>query len=204
MPPVDFRKLFESEIGEEVAHLDRRSFQHVDVELLVRVEIEHEAIGLVEMIERHAPIVNLNGADLHEPEQACLALKIEIGLLALAAGNGNLFDRIAHALHSVALEEALPVNALRAADEADRAVDHVRENVRRDRLVVAGEVELGDAHLRIEHLVGARERDAVEYGLALRLRLCCNAFCLVFLRSASSPLGTSRLTSEAGLSSRNP
>ena len=177
MPPVDLRKLFKPRSVEEVAHLDSRGLQHVDVEPFVGVEIEHQAVWLVEMIERHAPIVNLNRADLHEPEQTCLAVKIKIGLLALAAGNGNLLDRVAHALHGVALEEALPLNSLRTADEADRAIDDIRENVGRDRLVVLGEVELGDANLRIEHLVGARERDAVEHRIALRLRFCCNAFC---------------------------
>src|SRR5262245_31730009 len=165
------QEALESEIGEEVARLDGSRFQHVDVESLVRVEVEYQAVRLVEMIERHAPIVNLNRADLHEPEQTRLAGDIEIGLFALAAGDRNLLDRIDHALHGVALEEALPLNSLRTTDEADRAVDHIREDVGRDRLVIEGEVELGDAYLRIEHLVGARERDAVEHGIALRLHL---------------------------------
>src|SRR4029079_15720783 len=70
-------------------------------------------------------------------------------------------------------------NSLRTADEADRAVDHVRENVRRDRLVVARKVAVGAAHLPLEDLVAARGGEAVEHRIALRFRLpfCCNAFC---------------------------
>jgi hypothetical protein len=63
-----FQEALQSEIGEEVAHLDGGGFKHVDVEPFVRVEIEHQAIGLVEMIERYAPIVNLDSADLRQPE----------------------------------------------------------------------------------------------------------------------------------------
>ncbi len=118
------------------------------------------------MIERHAPIVDLEHPDLHQPEQAALVLDIEIFLLALAAGDGDLLDRLAHALHGVALEEAFFGVALRTAHEADRAVHRVRQHEGGNGLVIAGEVELGEADIGIEHPVGIGERDPAEGRIA--------------------------------------
>ena len=161
-----FQEALEAEIGEEVAHLLRGSLQDGDVEILVGIEIEHEPVRLVDMFERHAPVVNFQRGDLHEPEQAVFIVDIEIGLLGLAAGNGNLLDRLAHALHGVALEEPLAVDALGTAHQADRPLDDVTQHGVRHRLVIAGEVELGDPDIGIEHLVGARQRDPAERDVA--------------------------------------
>src|SRR5215831_19006223 len=122
------------------------------------------------MIERHAPIVNFKPADLRKPEQPRLVLDIEIFLLALAAADGDLLDRVTHALHGVALEEAILVAALWAAYEADRSVDNVRKDVSRNRPVVDREVKFGDPDIWIEDLVGARELDPAKHRFAFGLR----------------------------------
>src|SRR5262249_35887294 len=122
------------------------------------------------MIERHAPIVYFKHADLRKPEEPRLVFDIEIFLLALAAADGDLLDRVTHTLHGVALEEAILVAALWAAHEADRSVDDVRKDVGRNRLIVGREVKFGDPDIWIEDLVGARELDPTKHRIAFGLR----------------------------------
>ncbi len=75
----------QAQIGEEVAHLYGGRLEHREVEILVGIEIENDAVGLVDVRERHAPIVDFERAYLHQTKQALFAVDIEIGLLALAA-----------------------------------------------------------------------------------------------------------------------
>src|SRR5689334_21241217 len=80
-----FEEALEAEIGEEIAHLDGSGLERGEIEPFVGIEIEYQPVGLLDMAERHAPIVDLERADLHQPEQSLLIADIEIGLLALAA-----------------------------------------------------------------------------------------------------------------------
>ena len=105
--------------------------------------------GSLTLWQRHAPIVDLERADLHQPEQSRRIVDIEIVLLGLAARNWDFLDRLAHALHAVALEEMLAVDAFGAAHQADRPSRDVRQHVRRDDLVIAREIELGEADIGI-------------------------------------------------------
>ncbi len=57
------------EIGKEVAGLNRRILQALEVEPLVRIEIEDDSVGLVDILQRDAPVVDLQHADLHQAEQ---------------------------------------------------------------------------------------------------------------------------------------
>ncbi len=144
----------------------------------VGIEIEDEPVGLVDMVERHAPIVDLERADLHQREQALRVFDIEIFPLQLAARDVDLLDRRTHALHGVALEEAFLGVAFRATHEADRPIDDVGEHLGRDRLVIAGEVELGQAGIGKEHLVGIGECDAGEgAAIAFPFRCAAAGFC---------------------------
>src|SRR5262249_56084836 len=70
----------------------------------------------------------------------------------------------------MALEEALFRIAFRTAHEADRPVDDIGQHGGGDRLVIAGEGELGEAELRGEYPVGGGERDAGKYRLTLLFR----------------------------------
>src|SRR4029079_12039554 len=62
-------------------------------------------------------------------------------------------------LLDVLLEETLLANAAVVALERDRAVAHVRQQGRRDRFVVRGEVALRNSVIRKQHLVRMRDRD---------------------------------------------
>ena len=171
------------------------------VEALVGIEIEHEPIGLVDMVERHAPIVDLERADLHQPEQTRLVVDIEIVLLALAARDRDLLDRLAHALHGVALEEMLLVDAFRTAHQADRPFHDVRQHEGRDGLVIVGEVELGEADIR-DNSTRSGLVSVMPSNVGSLAFLAGSV--LVVAMSASSSSACSRCTSRAGLSSRRP
>src|SRR4029079_12236566 len=152
----------EAELIEKITHLDRGGLEDRKVEILVWVEIENDVVGLADLGQRNAPIVDLERADLHQPEQARRVVDIEISLLALAAGDRNFFDGAAHALHGMALEEMLPFDSIGAAHQADRPSRHVWQHVGRNALVIASDLELGDADARIVDLAGVAQRDAGE------------------------------------------
>ena len=61
-----------------------------EIEPLVRIEIEHQAVGLLDLVDMGAPDVELEHAHLRRGDQPALVLDVEIVVAA-----GLLPDRIA-------------------------------------------------------------------------------------------------------------
>ena len=110
--------------------------------------------GWLTCLIENSPIVILKRADLHETEQALLAVDLEIAVLGLSARNGDFLDGLTHALHGVALEETLTTDAVWAPHQTDRPLDEVRKHERGDNVVILGDVELGDAGAGVVNLIG--------------------------------------------------
>ena len=70
LPPVVFTKLFELEIGEALAQLARRIVHRSPWHIVARIEIEHDAVGVLDIVDGRAPHMDLQHARLHQREQA--------------------------------------------------------------------------------------------------------------------------------------
>ena len=96
----------------------------------------------------------LDGGDLRRGDEAFDAVDLDIGLAV--ALDLRQREQVRHALHCMALEEPLAVDAVRRADDragAAQMLDHPRP----DLLQIARKIELGDSYVfgrRPQRLVG--------------------------------------------------
>src|SRR5688500_9930035 len=94
-----------------------------EIEPLVRIEIEDEAVGLLDIGDEAAPAMELDRAHLDAGHDPVEIVDIKIGFdQAVLLANIDMMDMLAEAAGVVLLEETVFRASLRAADEADRAV----------------------------------------------------------------------------------
>ena len=85
---------------------------------LARVEVHHDLVGALEVVERGLPGVDLERAALHQADQPGQAVDGEEQRVAVVLGVVEGQDLAALALPGVLLEEALALDAARAAQSA--------------------------------------------------------------------------------------
>ena len=130
---------------------------------LAGIEVHHDLVRVLEVVERRLPGVDLERAALDEADQSGQTVDGDQRVFVVVERVVEGQDLAAETLPGVLLEEALALGAARAAQQRDRAVDDEGRHARPDLGVVVGEALLGDA--------GVRPVDAVGMGQAdLRLR----------------------------------
>ena len=161
-------------------------------QVLGRVEVKDQPVRTLDILRPGTPGVDLRHPHLRQRDQPFDAVDGEVG--RALASDRHVPDQVGQAAHGMPLEEALGADAVRRAEQRDRPAGDMRQQARGNRLVVGGQVTLGDALLRPEQLVRVAQPDAGD-----------NAARPVALRGAggASP-GRGTPTSAAGLSSRMP
>jgi hypothetical protein len=139
---VVFKKALELQLREALAHFEGGGDDGVPVEPLVGVEVEGEAVGLLDILERRSPGVDFEHARLHELQQALEIVDREHVVVADVDGRHGGF---VEAGEGMLLEEALLLRSGRAAHQGQRAVDEVRQDPVGDLGVEIGQPLLGDA-----------------------------------------------------------
>ena len=115
--------------------MERGLAHRFEVEPLVGIEVEHQPVGLLDILDPRAPAVELDRSHLHAGQQAVGGVDVEVGLLVpVLLHDADVLDRVAEAAGVVLLEEAFLGAALRTADQADRpAADPWQHDRRRRR-----------------------------------------------------------------------
>ena len=126
---------------------------------LAGVEVHHDLVGVLEVVERRLPGVDLERAALDEADQAGQAVDGDQRVLVVVERVAEGQDLAAEALPGVLLEEALALGAARAAQQRHRTVDDEGRHPRPDLGVVVGEALLGDAGVRPVDAVGVGQAD---------------------------------------------
>ena len=126
---------------------------------LAGIEVHDDLVGMLEVVERRLPGVDLERAALHEADQAGQAVDGDQRVVVVVERVVEGQDLAAVALPGVLLEEALALDAARAAQERHRPVDDERRHARPDLGVVVGEALLGDAGVRPVDPVGMGQAD---------------------------------------------
>ncbi len=120
----------------------------------IGIEIEHQSVGLFDVVGATSPDVQLQCAELHDAKPG------REGRARPDTCRFRSFSRISmlldvgrQAFGRMALEETWAAHAGGATDQRERAVGDVRQNPVGDLDVVIGQIALGDA------LIRDRERD---------------------------------------------
>ena len=165
----------------------------------VRIEIEDQPVGTLDVVRARAPRVDFEHVHLHQRQQPLDAVEHRIRLLALALLDHHLAQAVGQALADVLLVKALLALAGGAAHQAERPAGDVRQHPRRRPRRTLGEPALGQALLRIEHAIGMSKPGILQDSGPSAAR-SPPAFC----RRRWSSLRRSSVTVSAGLSSRSP
>jgi len=144
-----FHDRLETEIVQPLAHhlggqRDRRE-RHVGR----WIEIEDEAIGLVQRVDMGLPGMDLEDAELHQGDEVPDGTHAQ--QLFLVLGILHRADAALQGLLRMALEKAFAGDAVRIAHHRHRPVAHVQQQCLRHPFVVARDVELGRAGGRIDY-----------------------------------------------------
>jgi len=137
-----FHKSLELHARKPLLHLARGGDHVFPARARPRIEIEHQPVGALAVIDRGAAGVDFQNAGLHQRDQtgeivdgnnlvALLGHKMQV--LGSDAGRG------------VFLEKTLPSGALRAAQQRDRPADHMRAHPLPNLAVEICEIVLADA-----------------------------------------------------------
>ena len=104
------REALEAEVLEQRSQPHRRVLHLVEIEPDVGIEVEHQPVGIFDLVDLAAPAVELDRAHLHAGEQALDVVEVEIvlGVAVLLLDRDVLHVRAEGAL-VVLLEEASPV-----------------------------------------------------------------------------------------------
>ena len=138
-------------------------------DVLGRIEVEYDDVGLVEMLRTRSPDVQLERADLHETEQRGQPVDHRVRFLVRLDRDPR--DHVGNADADVLLIEALLSVALGTTQQRQRPLLDERQRVRRNLLPVAGELPFRDAGVGEQHLVRARELDGRPARSTARVRL---------------------------------
>ena len=127
---------------EVIAHVDRTLNDSVPADALSRIEVKDEAIGLLRILQRGAPWMDLENAGLHQSEKASQVLDRD----GLVIAHADPLDQILiEARPGVLLEKALLLRPAWAAQERQRPVHDLRQDPIGDLRIELSEPELGDA-----------------------------------------------------------
>ncbi|CAM5641743.1 hypothetical protein SPURM210S_04074 [Streptomyces purpurascens] len=133
----------------------------------LRVEVDAEFVRVVDVVAAYRPGVEGEGAELGGPHhRSGLGGAHLVGAAAAGEGDVRGRDPVGHVLGRPLLEEVLSVQPLGVALQGRGPVAQGAQDAGADGQVVAGEVQLGEAALREEHLVRAGQ----PYGPASRLQ----------------------------------
>src|SRR5438477_5320265 len=130
-------------------------------QLLIRVEVERDAIGMLHVGPRRAPGMQLDGAVLHQRDQRAVRVDVDVVALARALALEGLHVAGARAHGEVALIEAGLFRAIGAAHQCQRPAYELRQDPVRHAVVVAREIELRDAEARPDEALRVRDLHAV-------------------------------------------
>src|SRR3569833_2015406 len=124
------------------------------------IEIEGDAIRLVECAAMRAPGVQFKHAHLHETYQTRKRIRHHVGLGLFRARYIDACDIFAGGLIRVLLIEAFLADTVRAAHQGERPLREVGQHPIGDVVVILRELEFGESHLGIKDARGIREFDA--------------------------------------------
>ena len=153
LPPEVLTKLLSFKRVEPLAHLARGGDHVLPAGAGAGIEIEHQPVGVLAVVDGGAAGVDFQHAGLHQRDQPVeivdrddlvAFLRDQMQVLGGDAGGGVL------------LEKALPGRALRAAQQRDRPADDMRPHPFPDLRVEFGEIALGDAGVLPIDAVGMR------------------------------------------------
>ena len=118
-------------------------------ECRIRIDVEHEQVGMLEVVGARAPRVDLERAELEQAEKSPGVVDHAVRSLALASRESRSSGSLrGMPLPGVLLEKARLADAVRAAHERERAIADVRQHALGDERVIVEELALGDAVLR--------------------------------------------------------
>jgi hypothetical protein len=132
------------------------------------IQVEHQQVRPPDV--GHPPLrdVQLEAGQVGRPDQRGQVVHHQVGHVAAAPSRARRrepggADPVRAVGGDVLLEERLPVDALRVALERQRPAGDVRQQHRRDPLVVVEHLGLGEPGGRVQHLaqVGQRQRPAL-------------------------------------------
>ncbi len=132
----------------------------VERQAVVGIEVEDHLVGPLEGLDARAPHVELERAHLHERENALQRVDRRVGRRPVGLADRHRDHALRELLDAVLLKEALAAHALRAAHQRERPPRDVRQKQRGDLFVVAGDLELGQADVRIHHAIGMADGHA--------------------------------------------
>ena len=154
LPPDVLTKLIKAEALEIIAHVDRTLDDSVPADALSRIEVEDEAIGLLRILQRGAPWMDLENAGLHQSEKATEVSDRH----CLVIAHADALDQILiEARPGVFLEEALLLRTAWATQERQRPVHDLRQDPIGNLGIELSEPELGDALILPQDPVGVGE-----------------------------------------------
>ena len=171
LPPVVLRKLSRPARLRRLRTSAAAAAEGGPGEGFVGVEVEDEAVGVLEVVVGGTPGVDFEDAHLGEAGEGFgLGVgggdgDVGFGDAGFLVGDVDAGDAGREGVVDVLLEEAGFAGALGAADERERAVDDVREHALGDGEVVVGELALGEVGAGVEDLVGVGEAEGRGAGL---------------------------------------
>ena len=122
-----------------------------------RIEIEDAEVRVVEVRHARRPHVRRDAVLVGQPEQRSRVGHERMVDGAVLLRHLDALEPGREALRHVLLQEPLLADAGGIALHRDRPAAEVRQHHRRDRLVVGGQLALGDAVVREQHLLGMRD-----------------------------------------------
>ena len=169
--PDVFTQLGQAELVQQIAKRERRRAQHVRL-VFGRIEVEDADVGVVQVRRARRPHVRRDAVLIGHPEQRSRVADERMVHGAALLRHLDALQPLGEALRDVLLQEALLADAARIALHRDRTAADVRQHDRRDRLVVGGELALGDAIVREQHLLRMRDHVVSLHDLARRPCRC--------------------------------
>src|SRR2546425_4522910 len=153
-------KALEPQCAQRVADDARAADDASPRHLLARIEVEHESVGMLDVVDDAVPGVDFEDAHLHETDDSGNIGGDEIFPELLLLLNAYSLERRGRPHLGVLHVEALRAQPFGAANERQRPALHVGHDPVADALVIAREVELREAELRVDHAVRVRDADA--------------------------------------------
>jgi hypothetical protein len=141
---------------EQIAKRERRRAQHGRLVFPGRVEVEDADVRVVQVRRARRPHVLSDGVLIGHPEQRTQVGDERMVHDAVLLRHLDPLEPVGKPLRHVLLPETLPADARRVALHGDGAGADVRHHHRRDRLVVGGELALGNPSVWKQHLLRMR------------------------------------------------
>ena len=193
----------EPDLAEQVAGGPRRAAQDGEVTTARRVEVDHEQVGVVEVVGAGEPAVQLDHrlvGQVAQPLDVVDEQVVDVAARVLGRDGDGVHRR---GLRRLLLEEAGVVDAVGEAVQHERPTGQVRQHRVGDLLVVASEVGLGEPGVGEQRLVGSRDLLVSGHRSAFRLPESTESGSVVAgLRRRSAPSSASLIISQACSSPR--